>query len=169
MVRAVVVYESLYGNTAAIARAIAVGLGSEVPALSTAEATPDALDDVELLVVGAPAHMHGLSSEKSRATTIERAEAGEAPAPDLSHPLMRDWLAQLPKGHGGGAAFETAHDAWWGGGAMKKIAQALKQKGYRSIAKPRDFFVEDDAGPHLRAGELDRAREWGAELARPSR
>ena len=41
--KAVVVYESLWGNTAAIARAIAAGLGPEAKALSTAEATPDIL------------------------------------------------------------------------------------------------------------------------------
>ena len=37
--KAVVVYESLWGNTAAVARAIAAGIGPDARALSTSEAT----------------------------------------------------------------------------------------------------------------------------------
>jgi len=51
---AIVVYESHWGNTAAIARAIAEGIGPEARALSTAEATGEALSDIDLIVAGAP-------------------------------------------------------------------------------------------------------------------
>ena len=54
--KAIVVYESLWGNTAAIARAIAEGIGPEARALSTAEATGPAIADVDLLVAGSPFH-----------------------------------------------------------------------------------------------------------------
>ena len=52
--KAVVVYESHWGNTAAIARAIAEGLGPGSQALSTQEASGAALADVQLVVAGAP-------------------------------------------------------------------------------------------------------------------
>lgn len=43
--------------------------------------------------------------------------------------------------------------------------QGLEKAGYRGIAKSRGFIVTGEYGP-LREGELERAREWGAELAR---
>ncbi|HEY5119653.1 MAG TPA: hypothetical protein VII90_09365, partial [Anaerolineales bacterium] len=52
--KAIVVYESLWGNTAAVARAIAEGLGSGAKALSTAEASAAALAGADLIVAGAP-------------------------------------------------------------------------------------------------------------------
>ncbi len=63
--KAVVVYESHWGNTAAVARAIAEGLGPESQALSTAQATPDALAGIDLLVAGAPVIAFGLPTEKT--------------------------------------------------------------------------------------------------------
>jgi flavodoxin len=48
--KAVVVYESLWGNTASIARAIAEGIGGGTKALSTAEATPETCAGADLIV-----------------------------------------------------------------------------------------------------------------------
>jgi flavodoxin len=47
---AIVVYESHWGNTAAVARAIADGLGPEARALTTDEAVGPALEGVDLIV-----------------------------------------------------------------------------------------------------------------------
>jgi len=46
--KVVVVYGSLWGNTAAIARAIAEGIGPEAQVLSTAEATGAPMADADL-------------------------------------------------------------------------------------------------------------------------
>ena len=95
--KAVVVYESLWGNTAAVARAIAEGLGPGARALTTAEADEAALAGVDLIVAGAPVLGFKLSSEKMRAGV--RANPGKAPAPpDLSHPPLRARLDALPPG-----------------------------------------------------------------------
>lgn len=51
--KAVVVFESHWGNTAAVARAIAEGIGPEARALSTADATEATLAGVDLIVAGA--------------------------------------------------------------------------------------------------------------------
>lgn len=88
-----------------------------------------------------------------------------APTPaDISHPAMRTWLDALPQGSGRAAAFETR--IWWSpGSAAKAILGRLAQKGNVAIAKPQRFIVQGKYGP-LREGELERARQWGAELAR---
>jgi len=50
------------------------------------------------------------------------------------------------------------------GGARAAIARKLERSGYRLLAAPETFLVEAVAGP-LRAGEVDRARDWGTALA----
>jgi hypothetical protein len=160
--KAIVVYESLWGNTAAIARAIAEGIGPEARALSTAEATAAEIAGADLIVAGAPVHAFSLPTESSRRNA--GGNSGKTPAPDLSHPAMRAWLAGLPAGKGRCAAFETAFK-WSPSGATSAIWRALQRAGYPPLAKAQRFIVTGGSGP-LRAGEVERARAWGAELAR---
>lgn len=160
--KAVVVYESLWGNTAAIARAIAEGLGQDARALSTAEATGAVLKGVGLLVVGAPVLGFSLPTEAVR-EGIRKDPTTASKAPDLSHPPVREWLKTLPSGTGRAAAFETR--IWWSpGGATAAIIRGLKRAGYLPAGKNRRFIVTGKYGP-LRDGELARARAWGQELA----
>ncbi len=170
-IKAVVVYESLWGNTAAIARAIAEGIGPGARALSTVEATAATIAGADLIVAGAPVHAMGLPTDQTR----EQARTGKlgpggAP-PDLSHPTMRTWLDTLPRGRGRSAAFETHVDAWYGRGAAPKIAGALERAGYRAVAEPCGFSVGGSrlwpsTDGTLCDGAVERARQWGAELAR---
>ncbi|HSN44475.1 MAG TPA: hypothetical protein VLR88_10530 [Propionibacteriaceae bacterium] len=160
---AVVVYESLWGNTAKVAHAIAEGLGPDVPSLSTAEATPERVAGVDLIVAGGPVFAFHLSSDKSR-EDIRSGPDGRAFPPDLSHPSMRSWLDALPEGHGRSAAFDTQARGPFGKGAPT-ILKALEAKGYARAAEPLGFIVLGKQGP-LREGELERARAWGAELGR---
>jgi len=159
---AIVVYESHWGNTAAIARAIAEGIGLEAGALSTAEATGEVIAGADLIVAGAPQMGFSLPTEGMLKGIA--ADAGKAPAPpDLSHPAMRSWLDGMPRGSCRAAAFETA--GWWSpGSASKAILSSLERAGYRPVAKACRFIVKGKYGP-LRDGELERARLWGAELA----
>ena len=160
--KAVVVYESLWGNTAAIARAIAQGMGPEVPALSTAEAAGPAMAGVDLIVAGAPVLGFQLPSDSMRHNIA--ANPGGAPrAPDLSHPSMRSWLDALPETDSRCAAFETGL-RWSPGGATSAIGRGLEQAGCRQLVKGQRFVVKGKWGP-LRDGELERARRWGTELA----
>ena len=164
--KALVVYESLWGNTAAVARAIAAGLGPEARALSTAEATPEALAGAELVVAGSPLFAFQLPTDAIR-ETIRKKSATFAAPPDLSHPPLRAWLAALPPGQGRAAAFETR--LWWSpGGATGAILKGLANAGYAPLARGKRFRVVGMSGP-LKAGEIERARAWGAELARQLR
>ncbi|HEY3313907.1 MAG TPA: flavodoxin, partial [Bacillota bacterium] len=90
---------------------------------------------------------------------------GKMPAPpNLSAPSMRSWLEALPKGHGRAAAFETRLRLS-PGGATGAIERGLARAGYSPVAKAARFIVKGTYGP-LRDGELERARRWGAELAK---
>jgi hypothetical protein len=162
--KAVVVYESLWGNTAAVARAIAEGLGPEARALCTDEAGAEAIAGADLVVAGSP--VLGFSLPTDQMLEGIRTNPGNAPTPpDLSHPSLRSWLASLPAATGRFAAFETRMRGPFPGGAVRGIGKALAAAGYTELAEPASFHVTGKYGP-LRDGEIDRARAWGAELAK---
>jgi len=164
---AAVVYESVYGNTRAIAEAIAEGLGgATVVPVSRAGAEHC---QVELLVVGGPTHLHGLSSTRSRQMAVEAAheDVGTHVDPDAAaEPGLRAWIHGLPAAVGMRAAtFDTRLDKapWFTGVASRGIAKRLRHRGYDVIAT-ESFLVKDSEGP-LEEGELDRAKAWGRQLA----
>lgn len=63
--RALVVYEPMYGNTRVIAGHVAEGLRPthEVTVVPVGQATEELVARADLLVVGGPTHMHGVSSK----------------------------------------------------------------------------------------------------------
>ena len=160
--KAIVVYESHWGNTEAIAQAIATGFGPGAETLTTDQASGAQLVDVDLVVAGAPLIAFSLPSDTTRNAIA--AESGKAPTPsDLSHPSLASWLDNLPPSHGRSASFETRM-RWSPGGATGAIDRGLEGAGYRSLGKGRRFIVKGKYGP-LRDGEIEMARRWGAELA----
>ena len=161
--KAIVVYESLWGNTAAIARAIAEGIGPEARALSTAEATAAVTIGADLMVAGAPVMAFKLPSYKLRKGLAHPKDKNLTP-PDLSHPPMRSWLSTLPRSQGHAAAFDTQFK-WLPNIATSTIIRKLEQAGYRIVAKPQHFIVNGTLGP-LAEGELERAKAWGGDLAK---
>lgn len=172
MASAVVIYESIYGNTRAVAEAIAEGLGgAEVVPVQRAT---NAVRDAELLVVGGPTHMHGMTTTRSRQLAAEAAqedghEHHVEPAA-AEEPGLRSWLRDLPDSAGShAAAFDTRadHSPWLTGAASRGIAKRLGHRGYDVVAV-ESFFVQDSEGP-LEEGELARARNWGHELMKSLR
>lgn len=162
--RAVVVYESLWGNTASVARAIAEGIGSDARAMTTDEATPAVVAEADLLVAGAPVLGFSLPTEKMRESV--RTTTGDAPvSADLTHRSMRAWLASLRHGKGRAIAFETRLRGPIPGSATKTIMRELQDAGFASAGRSQPFYVAGKYGP-LREGELERARLWGEDLAR---
>ena len=157
---AIVVYESHWGCTKAVAHAIAEGIGNEARALTTDEATPEVVAGAELIVAGAPVIAFALPRASA---TAQLAADTKAPRPaDVTHPLLRTWLEGIPAGRGRFAAFETR--IWWSPrGSTGTIESRLSKAGYAKIAKAERFIVAGAYGP-LREGELERAREWGATL-----
>lgn len=157
--KAIVVYESFWGNTAQVAQAIAAGLGAQ--AYPTGQAGPDLLAGLDLLVVGAPILGFSLTTDSMRRNI--GAGTARGPKPDLSNPSMRAWLDSLPSLSAKAAAFETRL-VWSPGSAAGVMLDMLARKGCPALTRPGRFIVKGTYGP-LRGGELERAQQWGRELA----
>jgi flavodoxin len=153
-VNTLVVYDSTYGNTECIARAIAARLGG-AQLIKADEAGSLAGQQCDLLIVGGPTQRHAAS------------------------PAMRTLLEDLPRGACTGtqaAAFDTRYrlSAFLTGSAASWIAGRLKRAKARLVVPPESFFMERDVPPqggkrrheleHLESGEENRAAEWAATI-----
>jgi hypothetical protein len=160
---ALVVYESMFGNTRAVAEAIAEGIeGQATVELREVGTAPDIGPDVDLLVVGGPTHAFGLTRASTRASAKDQATEALVSA-GIG---VREWLDDLPSTDRAVnvAAFDTrVTPARVPGSAAKGIAKRLRAKGFNPVRKPTTFWVRGTPGP-LADGELDRARAWGATL-----
>jgi menaquinone-dependent protoporphyrinogen IX oxidase len=168
--RALVIYESMYGNTHVVAGNIADGLRGtyEVMVVPVASATADLVAGADLLVVGGPTHMHGLSTASSRQAARKAAAKPESELtldPYAGGMALRDWLSDLARGHAQAAAFDTrlAGAPMLTGRASRGISRLLKRDGYCLIAPPESFVVTKVNT--LAAGEASRSRRWGEALA----
>jgi hypothetical protein len=167
--RALVVYESMYGNTHRIAEAIARGLrpAYAVRVVSVAGARHEHVDGCDLIVVGGPTHAHGMSRPDTRlgAISAPRVKAGQLQVePDAGGLSLRVWLDTLGLGCGHAAAFDTRLQGYASitGRASKGIAAKLRQHGFELVVEPISFLV--DRHDHLLPGEEERAERWGATL-----
>jgi flavorubredoxin len=164
-----VVYESMYGNTQRVAEAIGDGLRSnfEVEVREVSNAARH-VDGVDLLIVGGPIHAWSMTRPSTRKDVREH--VGDA-AIVSSGIGIREFLDRLHEANRAqpqlAATFDTAIRTRWfpTGSAAKPAAKQLAHHGYRLIAEPQHFYVEDQRGP-LVEGELERARAWGAQLAK---
>ena len=179
--RALVVYESVFGNTHAIAEAIGRGLASapdvEVEVVPVDDAVPGRLEAVDLLVVGGPTHVHGMARESTKEGGVtqehERAEQQhrpEHPIDEQAHgQVLREWLETLVRPHDDAqaAAFDTRADGprLITGSAGHAISKRLRHDGWPLLADHASFLVDHDN--ELLDGELERAEAWGAELVGP--
>jgi len=160
---ALVVYESLYGNTKRIAEAIADGLARECDiTITEVGVAPDVPSDVDLLVVGGPTHQFGLSRKSSRQ---QGADDHDEPVISLDVGI-REWIEGQPRvSNGAAATFDTSiRKPNLPGSAARGAAKRLKKKGYRLVVPGELFLVEGGKGP-ITDGETDRATKWGQEVA----
>jgi hypothetical protein len=132
---AVVIYESEFGATRAVAEAIVRGLESagDVTLADSRDAATgaDLIGNADLVVVGAPTHARMMPSPRSRQEAItwpSRPGSTLTLQPRADAPGVREWL------HGG-----------------------------ILVGERQDFLVRGDGG--LVDGELDRARDWTRSLA----
>ena len=147
-----IVYDSQFGNTERIARAIAEWLGS-ARLLRAEEANARDLTTCDLLIAAAPTQRQKTS------------------------PVMQAWLERLPRGALKDVpvvAFDTRYrmSRFLTGSAAQHIASRLKRAGARLIVPPESFFMERDVPPagekrrhemeRLEPGEEERASEWAA-------
>jgi flavodoxin len=165
--KALVAYESMYGNTAAIGEAIAASLrghGVEVDAGPISRIDPVLAANADLLVVGGPTHAHGMSREGSRQQAAQ--DKANTYAARTVEPGLREWIDALPDGAGRlAAAFDTRIDkpVILTGSAAKGIAKRLGRRGYRLVVGAECFLVTMQN--RLIDGETDHAAAWGISLA----
>jgi flavodoxin len=154
--KVLIIFDSIFGNTAQIAHAMGNALQSHafVRVVKVSEFTLEQLNDTHFLIIGSP-------TRGFRATPAIN---------DLLKSLPVDSLAGLQT-----ACFDTrlnlddvksgfVHFIVKNGGyAGKRIADAHKKKGAAPLLEPEGFFVSAEEGP-LRTGELERAGEWANQL-----
>ncbi len=144
--KALVVFDSVAGNTRKIAEAIASGIAGGTKAVSVGSAEAKDLGRVSLLIVGSPTY----GGRPTEAMQNFMASV-ESSARDLSV-----------------AAFDTRLRmklVKLFGFAADKIADRFKQIGSSVEEKPAGFIVTGRTGP-LAEGELERASAWGQELSK---
>jgi flavodoxin I len=139
--KTLVVYDSVYGNTGEIAKAIGEAVPGDAKIFRESQVTPSQLKTFDLLFVGAPTH------------------GGRPTEP------MQDLLQQVQASDLEGvnvAAFDTRLTARWVrifGYAAGRIASKLEEMGATLVGSPEGFFVKGTKGP-LKDGEIERAAAW---------
>ena len=169
--RAVVVYESMYGNTRLIAEAIADGLrpAADVRTACVLHIDENVLDGVDLVVVGGPTHAWSMSRPSTRSgasLNVHKPDSDLVLEPGAdSGDGVREWLAKLEQVHARAAAFDTRINSpvLVTGRASKGISRQLSRAGMTVVAPPESFLV--DKKSHLVPGEVERATAWGGRLA----
>ncbi len=143
--KTLVIYDSVYGNTEKIAKAIGDAITGEVEVLRVGDVNSSELKTFDLLIVGCPTH-------GGRPTQPMQDFLKEVPEPALKGTNLAAFDTRLPK-------------RWVGifGYAAGRIAGSLKRKGGTLIGSPEGFFVEGTEGP-LKEGELERAADWAKEI-----
>jgi flavodoxin len=151
--KTIVIYDSLYGNTQAIAEAIGKALGPDVLVSNVKDTIPAMTRGAELVIVGAPTH-------GGRPSQGMKAFLKNIPADSLKDIRV--------------AAFDTHNSVDDQGGfvkmlvnflgtAAKHILKDLEKRGGIAVAAPEGFLVNGKEGP-LKEGELQRAGSWATEI-----
>lgn len=165
MERALVIFESMFGNTRTIAEAVAEGLSSRFATeLTEVSLAPVRVaGDLSLLVVGGPTHAFGLTRTGTRQDAAKQAD-GPLVSP---HTGLREWLQAVEEAPSpvAAAAFDTRIDQpRVPGSAARGAERRLRRLGFRIVAPAESFYVTGTKGPLLQ-GESERARRWSAEMA----
>ncbi|MDJ0350111.1 hypothetical protein [Cryobacterium sp. PH29-G1] len=170
--RALIVFESMYGNTRLVAEAIGRGLApAEVILIPASQAAGVDLSNIDLLVVGGPTHVHGMSRPSTRRGAIDAAVTPQHILhleADAAGNGVREWLDSL---HGltcRAAAFDTRQEGpvLLTGHAAKSIGKHLLEAGADLVSGATSFLVTKSIA--LVPGEVRRAEAWGAVLLQRS-
>lgn len=162
--RGIVIYESLWGNTAALAKAIGDELASSMSiSVVDSDHAPQVLAGYDLVVVGSPTHAFSMPRPSTRETAVEDKGAPSAPQRGI-----REWLdgvhhtaAPIPV-----AVFDTRVDVpRLPGSAAKAARRELRSLWFDTRIKAESFRVQGYEGP-LVEGELERALSWARSIER---
>jgi flavodoxin len=140
-----IVYDSLWGNTEKVARAIADALEGEVEVRRAADLDPSVVESGELLIIGSPTHGGGPTEAiQSLLGQLEGTLPAGTPVAVFDTRLATRLVAIF-------------------GYAAPRIARTLEGVGATLVVPPEGFVVKGKEGP-LREGELERAAGWAQEI-----
>jgi len=143
--KAIVIYDSQWGNTEKIAQAIGRGIEGDVKVVKVLDAGTEDIADCPLVFIGSP-------TQGGRQTTAVKNFMDK-----ISPDMMKDKRF---------AAFDTRLKnimVRMFGFAAPRIGEAIKEKGGNVAAQPEGFFVKSTKGPLLE-GEEERAAAWAKSL-----
>jgi flavodoxin I len=149
LMKALIIYDSVYGNPEKIAQAIGSALGSETRVIRATEARLPDLQSIDLLIVGSPTQ--GFRSMKPVQAFID-----SIPQDSLKGVKLAAFDTRMSASHVGTGVRLIMK---MGGYAAPRLAKALQKKGGNLTAQPEGFWVEKQEGP-LADGELERAAAW---------
>jgi hypothetical protein len=158
---ALIVIESEFGNTQAVAEAVSDGIrttGRNVTLIEAEDAPAEVPADIDLLLVGAPTHnLHAPTPASRRKAATAEGFLGRDTG-------VMEWIERAAhRPEITTFTFDTSISKVFSGSASTAIARALRRHGYDPVAR-RSFIVAGTTGP-LRKGELELARLWGIYIA----
>ncbi len=144
--KALVVFDSVAGNTERIAEAIANGLEAGTRAVRIDSPQARNLEKLSLLVVGSPTHGGRPTEAMQQYLDSVSSFSGVLKVATFDTRLKMRFVKLF-------------------GFAADKIAAYFKERGIVTQGDPQGFIVHGRSGP-LAAGELERAGTWGKDLQR---
>ncbi|MFO7979268.1 MAG: flavodoxin family protein [Candidatus Aminicenantes bacterium] len=148
-----IIYDSMYGNTEKIARAMGDAIPENIKVIRADKAGPSEVESIDLLIVGSPTQ--GFRATKPVQTFIEKIHKSS-----LKGMKVAAFDTRMPEAEvGKGLRFIMR----MGGYAAPRIAKAFKKMGGSLVVPPEGFFVKDKEGP-LKEGELERAAAWAKKV-----
>jgi flavodoxin I len=144
--KSLVVYDSQYGNTEKIAKAIGGAIGAEVKVVRFGDVKAAELGSYDLLFIGSP-------TQGGRYTMSMKGFLDAIPSGSLANVRVASFDTRL----------KTKLVKIFGYAATR-IADTLKIKGGNLVAPAEGFLVKSAKGPIL-GGELERAAAWAKSLA----
>lgn len=145
--RAIVIYDTRFGNTEKVARALAKGMEEQevgADCLEVGEVNINKLVEYDFLAVGGPTHIHGVSRPM-------KAFLEELRSVDIAGKK--------------GFAFDTKIESWWAGSAAKGIEKRLRKLGVKIVRSRESAIVKGREGP-LEDGTEETFKQIGTEIAR---
>ena len=156
--KALVVYDSVFGNTEKIAQAVGQGLGSleKVTVVRVGDVKPEQLEGLVALIVGSPTRQFsptGATTGFLKGISKNGLNGVKVAAFDTRFTVSAIEKVRI-------LAFFVRIFGY----AAEPIANRLQKKGGELAVPPEGFYVGDAEGPLLE-GELERAAEWGRQIA----
>lgn len=143
----IILYDSQYGNTHKIAKAIAESISAKL--INVSDAKNDDLKDIGLLVIGSP-------TQGGRATPTLQEFLNGIPKEILKNTKVAVFDTRFLESNLNFALKMLVKTI---GYAAPKMAAVLESKGGKLILPPEGFIVKSTKGP-LAEGELERSRKW---------